>query len=416
VPASVQALDNHPATYSRDGVLQPWAPFGDVLDREMAWYLRCPMEHGYPSFVLMTFMRKDYTAVPFRDDFIPAMQNGMGIISYLKYYAFTGKKRPEVLRFARYMGDYLVNEACTPDTGYYPRFPRSTGIRERFPQPPDAGSQKDGPYEIQPDKGAIAGYALALLYQETGDRRYLDLAVHTAAVLVQNMEPGDAAHSPWPFRADFRTGAPRGPVSADMSFPLQLFDKLIELNHEEFREPRARLWDWILEFQIAGIMDGREGKPDGRLWTQFFEDYATVTNRNAWSPLNMARYLIERKEAIDPRWKEHAHLLIEFVDRTFTSMRYGVPVCGEQDTDRVPWGGVNSTYAAVLAMYSAATGSDEYKLVAHEALTYALYAVEDDGHPFDTIGPQRDQAWQEDAHTDVVHNVVDALRAFPEWR
>ena len=23
--------------------------------------------------------------------------------------------------------------------------------------------------------------------------------------------------------------------------------------------------------------------------------------------------------------------------------------------------------------------------------------------------------WQEDAHTDVIHNVVDALRAFPDW-
>ena len=28
------------------------------------------------------------------------------------------------------MGDYLVKESVTPDTGVYPRFTRSTGIRE----------------------------------------------------------------------------------------------------------------------------------------------------------------------------------------------------------------------------------------------------------------------------------------------
>ena len=94
-------------------------------------------------------------------DIIPSMQNGMGIISYLKYYTWSGKKNPKILEFARYMGDYLVKESLTPDTGKYPRFTRSTGIRGKFPQPPDAGTQADKPYEIEPDKGGIAGYALA---------------------------------------------------------------------------------------------------------------------------------------------------------------------------------------------------------------------------------------------------------------
>jgi hypothetical protein len=412
--AAAQTIDNHPAKYSPDGVLQPWTSFGDALDREMAYYLRCPIEHGYPRFVVMTFMNKDYTGQPSRPDFIPAMQNGMGIISYLKYYNFTDKKRPEVLRFARYMGDYLVNESLTPDTGKYPRFPRSTGISERYPQPEDAGSQKDRKYEVQPDKGAIAGYALALLYQETGDQRYLDMAVHVADVLVKNMQPGDATHSPWAFRVDYRTGEGRGPVSADMSFPLRLFDKLIVLKHSEFSTPRDQLWKWIVDFQIHCIEGGE--KASGNLWAQFFEDYQVPTNRNSWSAMNLARYLLERKEAIDPLWKEHSKTLIDFVNRTFTSVVCGVAVCGEQDTDHKPWGGANSTFAAVLAMYSAETGSPEFKFVAHQAMTFALYAIEDDGHPYGIMGPERRQSWQEDSHTDVVHNVVDALEAFPEWR
>jgi hypothetical protein len=52
----------------------------------------------------MTFMDDHYQPEPGRPSFVPSMQNGMGIISYLKYYQFTGKKNPHVLAFARYMG------------------------------------------------------------------------------------------------------------------------------------------------------------------------------------------------------------------------------------------------------------------------------------------------------------------------
>ncbi len=45
----------------------------------------------------------------------------------------------------------------------------STGSRAQFPLPADSGSQHDQPYEIQPDQGGIAGYALALLYKPTDD-------------------------------------------------------------------------------------------------------------------------------------------------------------------------------------------------------------------------------------------------------
>ena len=113
-------------------------------------------------------------------------------------------------------------------------------VREH--QPPDCGSQADRPYEIQPDKGGITGYALALLYTETKDEAYLQQALQNARVLAANMREGTATNSPWPFRADFRTGAARGEVSSNMSFILRLLDKLISLGHEEFKPPRDKLW------------------------------------------------------------------------------------------------------------------------------------------------------------------------------
>jgi hypothetical protein len=404
-----QDIGNHKAVYDAKGTLLPWTSWQDALDREMKWYLSCPIEHGYPRFVFTTFMDGDYNAIQRQPDFIPATQLGMGIISYLKYYAYTKKQNPKVLEFARYMGDYLVKEALTPDSGKYPRFTRSTGWRAKFPQPEDCGSQGDGPYEIEPDKGGIAGYALLLLYEETKDKKYLQQALQNARVLMTNMGHADDSHTPWPFRADYRTGAARGPVSGNMTYIVRLWDKLIEAGYNEFTGPRDHLWDWIAGRQIGSL-----GK-DGALWAQFFEDHKELDNRTAWAPLNLARYLIEKKEVLDPDWQPHAKVLIDFVIGHFTVVRNGVLICGEQDYDKEPWGGIASSFGAVLAMYSAATGSGEYKGLAYQNLNYVLYAINDDGCPRENpLRPGRG-GWQEDAHTDKVHNFMDAIAAFPEW-
>ena len=407
--APSQKLGNHPAVYDEHGILLPWTPWRDAIQREVNWYLDCPVEHGYPRFVYITFMDGNYQPLKKNATFIPATQNGMGIISYLKYYAWQGKKDPRVLQIARCMGDYLVKEANTPDEGRYPHFTRSTGWREKFPQPPDCGSQEDKPYEIQPDKGGIAGYALVLLYEETKDERYLQQALQNAHVLATNMVAGTATNSPWPFRVDYRTGAGRGEVAGNMSFNLRLFDKLIEHGHREFQAPRDKLWVWIRDFQLPDLAK------DGMLWVQFFEDHAEPDNRTAWAPLNLARYLIEQKDALDPDWQKHAKALIDFTNNRFTSVRNGVLICGEQTHDRDPWGGILSTYGAVLAMYTKATGSNEFKGLAYLALNYCLYAVNDDGCPNQRASNPGRGGWQEDAHTYKLHNILDAMSAFPEW-
>ncbi len=47
-------------------------------------------------------------------DTIPSTQNGMGILSYLKFHELRGRRDPRFLRTACAMGDYLVKEALTP--------------------------------------------------------------------------------------------------------------------------------------------------------------------------------------------------------------------------------------------------------------------------------------------------------------
>jgi hypothetical protein len=151
------------------------------------------------------------------------------------------------------------------------------------------------------------------------------------------------------------------------------------------------------------------------LWGEFFEDHHNQNNRTAWAPLALAGYLVEQREKLSPDWQAQARSLIEFVNRNFVRERFGVMACGEQDEDLDPWGGINSTYGAVLAQYSAATGSTEYRHRAEQALTLCLYAIDDDGCPRDSLLNAARGGWQEDAHTDKVHNFVDALTAFPDW-
>jgi hypothetical protein len=407
-PAVAPTLGGHALKTDAARRLLPWTSWNAALDREMEFYAHAPRDHGYPVFASATFLDGEWKPTDRNDD-IPSTQNGMGIISYLKFYELRGRKDPGLLATARSLGDYLLEQALTPDAGKYPRFTRSTGHRGGWPQPPDSGSQDDRPFEIEPDKGGIAGYALLLLTDATKDPRYAAQALQNAKVLADNQRRGDAAHSPWPFRADHRTGEPRGPVSGDMVYILRLYDGLIERGHPEFARPRAALWRWIKRYQIPSAAK------DGALFVQFFEDHHTETNRTAWAPLNLARYLLERRDAVDPQWKTDADALVKFVRRTFTHVEYGVRVCHEQDEDHDAWGGVNSTYGAVLALYAKATGSDELAREAREALNFTLYAIDEQGRPRDLPTHAGLGGWQEDAHTDVLHNYADALRAYPAW-
>ncbi len=407
----------HDAIYDenkKEPKLTPWTTWDNALEREMNWFLKAPInDHGYPSWVCFTFMNEQYK--PYRNDFIPATQDGMGIISYLKYWEYKGKTNDKVLGFAKKMGDYLIVEANTPNEGAYPSFTRSTGIINEWPLKESAQNDADyGKNVIEPDKGGIAGFALLELYKTSKDKKYLDQAIHNARVLVKNMRPGDALHSPWPFRVDAISGKYWGERSGNMVYILRLFDSLLELGYSELKKPREALWSWIVDYQFKAPED-----QEHTLWVQFFEDHPIEHNRNAWSPLNMARYLIEKKEKLDPQWKEHAELCIQFAIRNLGIDRPGGVQCvGEQDTDRRAWGGINSTFGAVTAMFYAAGGGEKYRDMAFRTLSWITYFIREDGVVCDQTGEWhwlREGGWVEDCHTDVIHNFMDAIKAVPEW-
>lgn len=306
-------IAGHTLAFDAADRLVPWTSWTLAIERELAFYRGCPVDHGYPRFASETFLDGNWSPHPDRTDTVPATQNGMGILSYLKCREWRRRRGVQdegSLATARALGDYLVRECATPSVGRYAGFTRSTGRRGGFPQGADAGSQSDRPYEIEPDKGGIAGHALMQLFKACGAARYLEQALGNARTLAANQRPGDASYSPWPFRADYRSGEARGPVSGNMTYILRLFDELIAQGYGEFAAPRESLWRWIKRHQIPSA------SADGALFAQFFEDHDTPTNRTAWAPLNLARYLLERREQLDSEWRTDAWTLVDFVRRT----------------------------------------------------------------------------------------------------
>ena len=151
---------------------------------------------------------------------------------------------------------------------------------------------------------------------------------------------------------------------------------------------------------------------------QFFEDHHEYDNRISWSPLELARYLCEKKDTLDPEWKADTEKLFEFVlTHLATTRPSGAVLAVEQDNDKRPWSGVASKLGGVAAVFYAAGGGEQYKEMAYRALNWVSYCIADDGCPNDMAmaGRTKRGGWQEDAHTDVVHNYVDAMVAVPEW-
>jgi hypothetical protein len=195
-------------------------------------------------------------------EIIPAMQNGMGILSYLKYYRLTNQTEPQYLATAKLMAEYLISEANTANVGPWANTTRSSGFNWQWPL--TASSQSDmwfGADCIEPDKVALAAYALFELFLTTGELEYYNQALHSAQVLVATQQPGNSTHAPWPFRVSAATGRavdPTGARSGNMVFALRLFRALSTAGRPEFEGPAQALWEWISNYQLTADNSNRD--------------------------------------------------------------------------------------------------------------------------------------------------------------
>lgn len=203
----------------------------------------------------------------------------------------------------------------------------------------------------------------------------------------------------------------------------------------EFEAPAASLWAWVRDFQLPTADPSVSGTDS--LWVNFFEDRTQVstgaccgakgghrrlggaainfllqtneTNRNSWSALELARYLIEsRNTGLDKDWAAHVDSLLHYaltlfsaqvllstchwtctwiinpprpspnfpcrvvsvtlrswasrqVAKRLTSEPAAILPFASQDDDRKPWGGASSKLGAVASLYACAGGPAWYR-------------------------------------------------------
>jgi hypothetical protein len=137
-------LAGHAPRYDALAQLLPWTTWNAALDLEMNFYRQCPLEHGYPRFVTALLLDAEWTPSADRFDTIPATQNGMGILSYLKYTSCARGTDTLVPAHRACDGRLLDQGVLTPNGGRYPGIhaldgsPRllSAGTRRRFASRP----------------------------------------------------------------------------------------------------------------------------------------------------------------------------------------------------------------------------------------------------------------------------------------
>src|ERR1700728_1014698 len=286
-------------------------------------------------------------------------------------------------------------------------------------------------FELAPDPhwANSTGYLRAMmqgfierLYPYSREPRtiqFVRAAVRCADALVKNYKAGDQDHSPWPVRLSARDGKTEGPAmgpySANVIEPIMLFDELIRLGQGDvtgYTRVRAAAWDWFQKYPLSN-----------NVWVGYFEDVTpSMDNMNQVIPLEFVRYVLLHPEK-DPRWREHARQLIEWVTTTHKWPKYivhGAIVTTEQGN------GINfccnepnqccdshtSRLAAVEAFYFAKTGDVSYRDAAFRSYNWVTYfqGLSRDAHsPFST------QWWFTDEYADGPRRMMDAFWAVPEW-
>jgi len=338
-------------------------------------------------------------------------QLSMAMDSWNLLYGYLGD--PELLANVKLMADFWLDHGMSaPDILY-----------ANLPYPYDMevcsgrldGDMRGGLGYLQPDKAGSFGAELVVLYKVTGNPRYLAAAVKIADTLVATVKPGDAEHSPWPFRVSAVTGKPAedkrngklitATYTTNWTPALHLFSDLQELHQgdsEGYKRTSLLLIAWLKKYPL----------PTNK-WGPFFEDIPTGdysdTEINADT---MAAYILEHPEW-DPDGKAQALNMLRWTENrlgnhTFAALH--VTPINEQTVFEVPGNSHTARHAWVKLLYCEKTGDRSEQQDEVRRLNWATYSVNDDGknrYPTDDI-------WLTDGYGDYVRHYLRAMASMPE--
>jgi hypothetical protein len=360
----------------------------------------------------------------------PAMVYGSMVDSLVAWYPYSGDERAKSV--VQRMLDYQLAHGTTPSDWNWPGVPFATSCGNDA----DYGRCiQDMPREfyggIETDKVGELGIGYALFYEMTGEQKYLEAAIHCADALASHVRPGDADHTPWPFRVDARTGAVLDgeEYGGAVVSPLRLFDELIRIRQGDvasYRKARDMARKWLLDYPL---------NPGGKAWDKwsgYFEDVPKDTeNLTQQIPDYTAYYILTRPDpaAIDPHWVAHVGHLIDWV-RHYEGLGpfFGAWAINEQHRpdlihgnesgccSRAGDGSATGRWAAINALYYAKTGDLQARHDAFRSLNYATYYADSDGRISCCGTDYGDEGyWWSDGYADYLRHFNWVMGAVPEW-
>jgi hypothetical protein len=395
-------INGHEIVLDLQEKLAAWASPDKVIRLAMDFIKNCPLDekNHLPWYLQYSCFWTDPLRPTIWPD-NPAGKFAWAVTTLLKYYPYSGDEC--FVEITRVMLDKLL-EFVVPEGNDW------EGALYSSSEPGTAeysGARADGKFVTEPDKVAQVGRALIDFYEIVGDDKYLIAGQVCADVLVRHLRQGDAAHSPVPFRVDVRNGFIIEEYTSDMIPLVRLFAELERLGIGNYTKAKEQVMDWIYRYPMQND-----------IWKGYFEDIRLDPdngNRDQLSPLETARYLLE-KQPFDHDWRKSVPRLIDWVRETFVKEPFfaAEPV-HEQKYCYFVMGSHTARYASLCAQWSKESGNTEFQERAIRTLNWAGYMAVEDGTV--TVGVDRpdyyNQCWFTDGYFDFVPHFIDSMAAIP---
>lgn len=409
-------IQYHPVRINKaDGSILPWyssdigASYDTVLMLVWNFWDKMPLDsNGLKYYMNHQVWKPEHDMRGLGGD-----QINMALSSWTLLYAYTGNR--EVLENMKYLADNYLASSLSDSSDAWPflPYPYNTVVHSGKYD----GDMRNGKGITQPDKAANFGYELINLFKITGNKKYLNEAIHIGNTLADKVISGDSLRSPLPFRVNARTGEPgsffdnngsgkrisTAYYTSNWTGALMLFRELGRIDTVN-KSRYGKSFDLILEWMNTYPLKTNK-------WGPFFEDVPgwSDTQINA---ITFAMFILENP-GLFPDWRKDVNGILAWTYKELGNndyKKYKVEVMNEQTAYRVPGNSHSSRQASVELMYTALSGDTTYKTNAIRTLNWATYTVASDGRNRYI----RDDIWLTDGYGDYVRHYLRAMTAMPE--
>jgi hypothetical protein len=268
---------------------------------------------------------------------------------------------------ARAIGDWLLMNR-TPMTGAAPGMPWTAMREGKFEYSVDGKA-------INLSRGAHPGFGMLLLFQEIGERKYLEYAQHIAGIFLRFLRPDGGM----PYRIEPATGQVVEDYTCGHVLVALFLEALDQVAPDpRWREAARRILHWLCEHPLRDFH-----------WKACFEDvgektpFANLASMDAtWTVRLLARHAKENAQFLPHalkllRWVEDQ--FVNFGDEASLSVRTYYPAVREQWICDYPMEGHAANYAeSCWALYQT-TGDDMLRRKAVATLNAVVRSQRADG-------------------------------------